>query len=63
MKYKYLITSQYIKSNGTSGFSEDSATTDYKINTIENINKIRENIKHKYDFENLVIVNIMRLKK
>ena len=63
MKYRYLITSQYAKLNGTSGFSEDYVTIDYKLNTIENINKIRETIKHKYDFENLVIVNIMRLKK
>ena len=63
MKYRYLITSQYAKLNGTSGFSEDCVTIDYKLNTIENINKIRETIKHKYDFENLVIVNIMRLKK
>ena len=63
MKYRYLITSQYAKLNGTSGFSEDCVTIDYKLNTIENINKIRETIKHKYDFENLIIVNIMRLKK
>ena len=63
MKYRYLIISQYAKLNGTSGFSEDCVTIDYKLNTIENINKIRETIKHKYDFENLVILNIMRLKK
>ena len=63
MKYRYLITSQYVKLNGTSGFSEDCVTIDYKLNTIENINKIRETIKHKYDFENLIILNIMRLKK
>ena len=63
MKYRYLITSQYAKLNGTSGFSEDCVTIDYKLNTIENINKIRETIKHKYDFENLIILNIIRLKK
>ena len=63
MKYRYLITSQYAKLNGESGFSEDCVTIDYKLNTIENINKIRETIKHKYDFENLIILNIMRLKK
>ena len=63
MKDRYLITSQYAKLNGTSGFSEDCVTIDYKLNTIENINKVREIIKHKYDFETLVIVNIMRLKK
>ena len=63
MKYRYLITSQYAKLNGTSGFSEDCVTIDYKLNTIENINKIREGIKHEYNFENLIILNIMRLKK
>ena len=63
MKYRYLITSQYAKLNGESGFSEDCVNADYKLNTIENINKIRETIKHKYDFENLIILNIMRLKK
>ena len=63
MKYRYLITSQYAKLNGTSGFSEDCIDIDFKLDTIENINKIRKTIKHKYDFENLVIVNIMRLKK
>ena len=45
------------------GADEDCVTIDYKLNTIENINKIRETIKHKYDFENLIILNIMRLKK
>ena len=63
MKYRYLITSQYAKSNGTSGFSEDCVTIDYKLNTIENINEIREVIKCKHNFENLIILNIMRLKK
>ena len=63
MKYRYLITSQYAKLNGTSGFSEDCVTIDYKLNTIENINEIREVIKCKHNFENLIILNIMRLKK
>ena len=44
MKYRYLITSQYTKLKGTFGFSEDFVTIDYKLNTIENINKIRESI-------------------
>lgn len=63
MKYRYLITSQYAKLNGTTGFSEDCVTIDYKLNTIENINKIREGIKHEYNFKDLIILNIMRLKK
>ena len=63
MKYRYLITSRYIKSDGVQGYSEDCVNTDYKLDTIENINKAREIIKHKYDFETLVIVNIIRLKK
>ena len=63
MKYKYLITSQYAKLNGTTGFSEDCVNADYKLNTIENINEIREVIKCKHNFENLIILNIMRLKK
>ena len=63
MKYKYLITSQYAKLNGTSGFSEVCVTIDYKLNTIENINKIRESIKRNYNFKDLIILNIMRLKK
>ena len=63
MKYRYLITSQYAKLNGTSGFSEDCVNADYKLNTIENINEIREVIKCKHNFENLIILNIMRLKK
>ena len=63
MKYRYLITSQYVKLNGTSGFSEDCVTIDYKLNTIENINKIRESIKRNYNFKDMIILNIMRLKK
>ena len=67
MKYKYLITSRYTKLNGTygfsEGFSEDCVTIDYKLNTIENINKIREGIKRNYNFKDLIILNIMRLKK
>ena len=63
MKYRYLITSQYAKLNGTSGYSEDCVTTAYKLNTIENINKIKEVIKYKHNFKDLIILNIMRLKK
>ena len=63
MKYKYLITSQYAKLNGTTGFSEDCVTTAYKLNTIENINKIRESIKRNYNVKDMIILNIMRLKK
>ena len=63
MKYKYLVVSYFGKSSGATGVNEDCIDIDFKLNTIENINKIRETIKHKYDFENLVIVNIMRLKK
>ena len=63
MKYRYLITSQYTKLNGTYGFSEDCVNADYKLNTIENINEIREVIKRKHNFENLIILNIIRLKK
>ena len=63
MKYRYLITSQYAKSDGTVGFSEDCVTIDYKLNTIENINKIREGLKRNYNFKDLIILNIMRLKK
>ena len=63
MKYRYLITSQYAKLDGTAGFSEDCVTIDYKLNTIENINKIKEVIKCYHNFENLIILNIMRLKK
>ena len=63
MKYRYLITSRYAKSNGGYGFSEDCVTAEYKLNTIENINEIREVIKCKHNFENLIILNIIRLKK
>ena len=63
MKYRYLITSQYAKLNGESGFSEDCVTTAYKLNTIENINKIKEVIKCQHNFECLIILNIIRLKK
>lgn len=63
MEYRYLITSQYAKSNGGYGLSEDCVTAEYKLNTIENINKIKEVIKCKHNFENLIILNIMRLKK
>ena len=63
MKYRYLIISRYIKSDGVQGYSEDCVNTDYKLDTIENINKIKEVIKHYHNFESLIILNIMRLKK
>ena len=63
MKYRYLITSRYTKLNGAYGFSEDCVNADYKLNTIENINEIREVIKYKHNFKDLIILNIMRLKK
>ena len=63
MKYRYLITSRYTKLNGAYGFSEDCVNADYKLNTIENINKIREGIKRDYNFKDMIILNIIRLKK
>ena len=60
MKYKYLITSRYTKLNGTYGFSEYCIDIDFKLNTIENINEVRESIKHEYNFKDLIILNIMR---
>ena len=63
MKYRYLITSQYAKLNGESGFSEDCVNADYKLNTIENINKIKEVIKCQHNFECLIILNILRSTK
>ena len=63
MKYRYLVVSYCEKSSGAIGVNEDCIDIDFKLDTIENINKAREIIKHKYDFETLVIVNIMRLKK
>ena len=63
MKYRYLVVSYCEKSSGAIGVNEDCVDIDFKLDTIENINKVREIIKHKYDFETLVIVNIMRLKK
>ena len=63
MKYRYLVISNFGKSSGATGINEDCIDIDFKLDTIENINKVREIIKHKYDFETLVIVNIMRLKK
>ena len=63
MKYKYLIISRYKKADGTEGYNESDVNVDYKLNTTENINEIREVIKCKHNFENLIILNIMRLKK
>ena len=63
MKYRYLVVSYCEKSSGAIGVNEDCIDIDFKLDTIENINKIRETIKHKYDFENLIILNIMRLKE
>ena len=56
MKYRYLITSQYAKLDGTAGFSEDCVTIDYKLNTIENINKIRESIKCNYNVNDVPLI-------
>ena len=63
MKYRYLITSRYTKLNGTYGFSEDCVNADYKLNTTENIRQIKEVIKCYHNFESLIILNIIRLKK
>ena len=63
MKYKYLIVSRYKKSDGTEGYNESEVNAEYKLNTIENINKIKEVLKHYHNFETLIILNIMRLKK
>ena len=63
MKYKYLVSGFYGMNNGQTGFSENVVENDRKLNTIENINEIREVIKCKHNFENLIILNIIRLKK
>ena len=65
-KHNYLIVSQYTTINNTVVFYEDFVTVDYKLNTVENINKIREDIRRKHDLNILVtlnILNIMLLKK
>lgn len=65
-KYNYLIVSQYTTINNTAVFYEDFVTINYKLNTIENINKIREDVRRKHELNILVtlnILNIMRLKK
>ena len=63
MKYKYLIVSRYKKSDGTEGYNESDVNVDYKLNTTENIRQIKEVIKRYHNFESLIILNIMRLKK
>ena len=63
MKYKYLIVSRYQKSDGTEGYNESDVNVDYKLNTTENIRQIKEVIKRYHNFESLIILNIMRLKK
>ena len=63
MKYKYLIVSRYKKSDGTEGYNESDVNVDYKLNTTENIRQIKEVIKCYHNFENLIILNIIRLKK
>ena len=63
MKYKYLVSGFYGMNNGQTGFSENVVENNRKLNTIENINKIRESIKRNYNFKDMIILNIMRLKK
>ena len=63
MKYKYLIVSRYQKSDGTEGYNESDVNVDYKLNTTENIRQIKEVIKRYHNFETLIILNIIRLKK
>ena len=63
MKYKYLIVSRYKKSDGTEGYNESDVNVDYKLNTTENICQIKEAIKRYHNFESLIILNIIRLKK
>lgn len=63
MKYEYLIVSRYQKSDGTEGYNESDVNVDYKLNTTENIRKIKEVIKRYHNFESLIILNIIRLKK
>ena len=63
MKYKYLIVSRYKKSDGTEGYNESDVNVDYKLNTTENIHRIKEVLKYYYNFESLIILNTMRLKK
>ena len=63
MKYRYLVVSNFGKSSGVTGINEDCIDIDFKLDTIENINKIRESLKRNYNFKDLIILNIMRLKK
>ena len=63
MKYRYLVVSYCEKSSGAIGVNEDCVDIDFKLDTIENINKIREGIKRNYNFKDLIILNIIRLKK
>ena len=63
MKYRYLITSQYAKLDGESGFSENVVENNCKLNNMDEIDKVRDAILQKFDYKTFCILNIMRLKK
>ena len=63
MKYKYLVSGFYGMNNGQTGFSENVVENNYKLNNMDEINKVRDTILQKFDYKTFCILNIMRLKK
>ena len=63
MKRKYLVSGFYGMSNGRTGFSENVVETNYKLNNMDEIDKVRDSIIQKFDYKTFCILNIMRLKK
>ena len=63
MRYTYHIAGFFGKEDGVSGYNSDTVTISYKLNTADNLVKIREEIKQRYGFNQYVILNIIKLKK
>lgn len=63
MKRKYLVSGFYGMNNGRTGFSENVVETNYKLNNMDEIDKVRDSIIQKFDYTTFCILNIMLLKK
>lgn len=62
MKYKYHIVYQCLN-NGTVALGTLQFDTKAKINSIDTIEQAKKDIMNQYGYENLLILNIIRLKR
>jgi len=63
LKYIYFVSYFYHDRYGPTGYGQVGLERATKLNTQEEVASVNDFLKKKYDFEKVVILNFIRLKK